>query len=71
MLKILSFLSALLISFSAAAQENKLPTPQTEGGMPFMQAVAARKTTREFASRALPPAKQRVNLLPGQLILRP
>ena len=55
MLKILSFLSALLISFSAAAQENKLPTPQTEGGMPLMQAVAARKTTREFASRAIDP----------------
>lgn len=55
MLKILSFLSALLISFSVAAQENKLPTPQTEGGMPLMQAVAARKTTREFASQAIDP----------------
>lgn len=53
MLKLFSFLSALSISFSVAAQEVKLPAPQTEGGMPLMNAVAARKTTREFSARPI------------------
>ena len=53
MFKLFSFLSALSISFSAAAQEVKLPVPQTEGGMPLMNAIAARKTTREFSARPI------------------
>ena len=53
MLKLLSFLSALSISFCAVAQEIKLPAPQTEGGMPLLNAVAARKTTREFSTRPI------------------
>ncbi|MBL8384564.1 MAG: nitroreductase family protein [Burkholderiales bacterium] len=31
-----------------------LPAPQREGGMPVMEALAARATRREFARRALP-----------------
>ncbi len=40
----------------AYAQELKpvqLPAPQTTGGMPLMQALAARRTTREFRDQAL------------------
>ena len=32
-----------------------LPPPETVGGMPLMQALKARHSTREFADRALPP----------------
>jgi len=40
---------------SAAAQEIiKLPTPKTEGGMPLMQALKERKSSREFAPEKLP-----------------
>lgn len=40
------------------AQELKpiqLPQPQVSGGMPLMQALAQRKTTRTFADKPLPP----------------
>jgi SagB-type dehydrogenase family enzyme len=33
----------------------KLPPPETAGGMPLMQALKARHSTREFASTTLPP----------------
>jgi len=33
----------------------RLPPPETAGGMPLMQALQARHSTREFAGRALPP----------------
>jgi len=33
----------------------KLPPPETEGGMPLMQALKARHSTREFGSKPLPP----------------
>ncbi len=33
----------------------ELPKPQVAGGMPVMQALAARHTTRAFAERSLPP----------------
>lgn len=33
----------------------KLPPPQTTGGMPLMQALQERRSTREFANRPLPP----------------
>jgi nitroreductase len=32
----------------------KLPAPRTGGGMPLMQAIALRRSTREFADRPLP-----------------
>lgn len=40
------------------AQESatiKLPPPQTEGGMPLMQALRQRHSTREFSPQPLPP----------------
>jgi SagB-type dehydrogenase family enzyme len=48
-------LSALLICIgSASAQEViKLPAPKTEGGMPLMQALKERRSTREFSSKQL------------------
>ena len=33
----------------------RLPPPEMEGGMPLMQALKARHSTREFASKPLPP----------------
>ena len=48
----LSFVATLSL-----AQENqtmKLPQPQLESGMPLMQALHARKSTREFSSEKLP-----------------
>lgn len=33
----------------------KLPPPETAGGMPLMQALQARRSSREFAGRPLPP----------------
>jgi SagB-type dehydrogenase family enzyme len=33
----------------------KLPPPETAGGMPLMQALKARHSMREFASKVLPP----------------
>jgi SagB-type dehydrogenase family enzyme len=59
MRRTLSFfaLLALAVPF-AAAQELKpvpLPKPRTEGGMPLMQALKARQSTREFDSAKLSP----------------
>jgi nitroreductase len=40
---------------TAGAQEVvKLPAPKTEGGMPLMQALKERKSTREFSTQKLP-----------------
>ena len=59
----LSFLRAMavLVGLSAPlamlAQDLKpivLPKPQTTGGMPLMEALSARKTTREFGADKLP-----------------
>ncbi|MDH7599830.1 MAG: nitroreductase family protein, partial [Sedimentisphaerales bacterium] len=33
----------------------QLPAPQTEGGMPLMQALKARRSTRQFSDKKLPP----------------
>ena len=33
----------------------KLPPPETAGGMPLMQALQARHSTREFSGKPLPP----------------
>jgi SagB-type dehydrogenase family enzyme len=50
----------LMMSMTASglAQDSaaiKLPPPETAGGMPLMQALKARHSTREFDSPALPP----------------
>jgi SagB-type dehydrogenase family enzyme len=39
---------------AAADDVVKLPAPQITGGKPLMEALAARQSTREFASRPLP-----------------
>jgi len=47
----------LMFPALAIAQQLKpveLPAPQTTGGMPLMQALKARHSTREFSSRKLP-----------------
>jgi SagB-type dehydrogenase family enzyme len=51
-------LATLAISTLAFGQQLtpiQLPAPQTTGGMPLMQALKARHSTREFSSRKLPP----------------
>jgi hypothetical protein len=40
--------------FAAELQPIDLPAPQKTGGMPLMQALAQRKTTRAFADKPLP-----------------
>lgn len=44
----------LLSSAAATAQDIKLPPPETEGGMPLMEALKERKTMRTYSSRELP-----------------
>ena len=47
----------LFVATLSVAQENhpmKLPQPQLEKGMPLMQALRARKSTREFSAEKLP-----------------
>lgn len=41
-------------SYAQELKAIKLPVPQTEGGKPLMQALKARKSSREFSSRELP-----------------
>lgn len=40
---------------AADLQPIQLPKPEITGGMPLMQALSARKTTRAFADKPLPP----------------
>ena len=47
----------LFLSASAVAEDFRpieLPKPRTEGGMPLMKALKARKTTRAFSTKKLP-----------------
>jgi nitroreductase len=51
------FLALILFGGAAVAQDLKpiaLPTPQTNGGKPLMEALALRATSRAFASDDLP-----------------
>ena len=45
---ILGVLSAMIIMNNAAAEEKILPQPQTEGGIPLMQAFNQRRAVRSF-----------------------
>lgn len=47
-------LFALLTAFAMQSQNISLPTPLTTGGLPVNQALAERRSTREFSSRPLP-----------------
>jgi len=63
---VIVLLAALFIYASSIAAEEQtesvaektvtvqLPKPQTEGGMPLMQALNERKTSREFSTKELP-----------------
>lgn len=44
----------LLAGFTLQAQDIILPAPQKTGGEPLMEVLAARKSARQFADRALP-----------------
>ena len=54
-LTILFFLLALLVTTPAFCQQApiQLPAPQRDGGMPLMQALAQRRTTRAFRDQPL------------------
>ena len=57
MVQWLSVVGLSLVATFSVAQENqliKLPQPQFENGMPLMQALHARKSTREFSAEKLP-----------------
>ncbi len=54
-MKTLTILFLALTAPLAFAQDITLPAPQTDGGKPLMQALAARQSSRQFAARALPP----------------
>ncbi len=43
----------IALCISAMAQEIKLPTPNTKGGMPLYDALANRQTNRQFSSKQL------------------
>jgi len=47
-------LPAAAASASQTAPAIALPPPQTEGGVPLMQAIARRRSVREFSPRKLP-----------------
>jgi len=54
-----------------AAEAINLPPPQISGGMPLMQALQARQSTREFSSRTLPPQMLSDLLWAAQGVNRP
>ncbi len=64
---VLGVLATHLVGLSCGSEPLKpirLPPPETSGGMPLMQALANRTSTKEFTDRAIPPG-QISNLLWG------
>ena len=47
------FLLWLCAAAAQAAQTMQLPAPDKEGGMPLMQALAERKSTKSFSDKAV------------------
>lgn len=45
---------AALFATAIMAQDIDLPSPRRTGGMPLMEALARRRSSREFDGRALP-----------------
>ena len=62
MKKIWILIFASMFTFAMYAQDIKLVTPQMKGGMPLMDALANRKTNRDFTQQELTP-QQLSNLL--------
>ena len=53
MTKFFAFILGALMAFNATASEViQLPEPKKEGGMPLMEALSARKTSRNFDANA-------------------
>ena len=52
-----------LASLSSVASDIVLPQPQTTGGMPLMEALSKRKSTREFSTNKRLTDQQLANLL--------
>ncbi|MDL2305183.1 SagB/ThcOx family dehydrogenase [Bacteroides sp. OttesenSCG-928-D19] len=52
-MKKIFILASLFITLSVSAQDINLPKPVTTGGMPLMEALSKRQSTREFSSEAL------------------
>jgi nitroreductase len=46
-------LSSLIITITIQAQDISLPAPQTEGGIPLMEALSKRQSTRSFSEKSL------------------
>lgn len=46
-------LSLFLLAHNACSQNIELPTPDTSGGIPLMEALHKRQSTREFTNQAL------------------
>ena len=57
MKRILPALFATLVASTMFAQSIDLPAPQKSGGLPLMDALAKRSTSREFDSRELAPSQ--------------
>ena len=53
-MKYLLLMFAVIFSMNAGAEDIQLPPPVKKGGMPLMEALANRKTTRTFAEKELP-----------------
>ena len=60
-----------VVAVSALAADIKLPAPTKTGGMPVVQAIAERKTSRSFSDRELPPATLSTLLWVADGISRP
>lgn len=60
-----------VVAVSALAADIKLPAPTKTGGMPVVQAIAERKTSRTFSDRELPPATLSTLLWVADGISRP
>ena len=54
MKKTVTTLLAVLFATVLAAQDMDLPAPHRTGGMPLMEALARRRSSREFDGRELP-----------------
>jgi len=50
-----AFAAMPLVSRAAANEVRALPLPRKTGGAPLLEALARRRSTREFADQALPP----------------
>lgn len=50
----LALVTVISVSSALAAEVRQLPPPRTEGGLPLMQALKERRSTREFSSQSIP-----------------